>query len=935
MFDKADLTVSGSAGWSVILPVLGVETSSNCLPMTVRCPLCNKSNLVIYNDTKFNGSWHHCKDCNSSGDMIKLAASVWKLSVQDTVKRLLDLGLPALKESLERNSLQGYIRNKYESIDRAKAMLQTATTNLHTGVVDVSHIVQRLGFPKDYTKPYWKQRMGRFIGGIAATNAFGTFRKKSGKPNDVRGGNDRWFKGKGWKDTVVIPFEDLPGRTASLLFIGRQAEPVTDYYFHTINGSACKLIGPGFESGACMYGVMDSETACPEYDNNIFVLDDTLLALNIQWRHMRDSSLPLPMVGVYNTLIYGMYSEDARKRSIETVAYATFENRPDKQFIFCSDKVSANLFNMAGRVNGKIYITRPTLGMSCPQGKAYLASAYKGARNWMLVFEQHLKNLPTDTANRLLNSITLPKTVMKQFYTGCCEKVRELLDSRDGKPGIMRTVKVGAKAIVETEAGWFISQRDEAISDAILRIDDVIYQADNFDGDIYYSGRIIHKGFEIPFTAPAKRVEQDTGAWVMRQGLVHNKLFKIHRSWSQHMVHIAKQFHEPTLVKAHTKFGWNSDDSMFVLPNFSISYGGEVTRPPTFVIDNVAPGALFDADAPPAAIDKLLYNTPSNKFFWALAGCVAANVLAPAVGEKPVGIGVVGDTVSTYLRSAASQLGCNSIAVPPYVSNASTKIVQLLEDAISAHKWPIHVTLHPTPVVLTSWFLGKHCHNALLRMDKLQSLALSLVDNWRFISQPESFEPGVEMMMYGKHVVPLWLQHVCGNKLELPDGDSYLQRVFTDLIDVMSAYGDPGIIYEAANMITDIHSPEAQAASLVTLLHHFIEEGSMLFERGGYSNKSMKKRVKSCPCVYRVESEDHAPGIFISQKGLELVGGRRGVHIPAFEQITELLQSAHALDCACSYNGEDGWLVVESWWMKLIEQCKRSTQRRLTVVGGA
>src|SRR5688572_20314956 len=90
-------SVNRFAAFGQVLPLLELRPPGPALPLAVRCPFCGKTaGLFIYRDVTYGGEWSHCRGCDFSGDMIELAAGVWKLDVRAAAAKLARLGaLPA------------------------------------------------------------------------------------------------------------------------------------------------------------------------------------------------------------------------------------------------------------------------------------------------------------------------------------------------------------------------------------------------------------------------------------------------------------------------------------------------------------------------------------------------------------------------------------------------------------------------------------------------------------------------------------------------------------------------------------------------------------------------------------------------------------------------------------------------------------------------
>ena len=178
-----------------------------------------------------------------------------------------------------------------------------------------------------------------------------------------------------------------------------------------------------------------------------------------------------------------------------------------------------------------------------------------------------------------------------------------------------RRVTLNRWAILETKEGWYVvskrSEQCELISDAILRIDFAVPHRRL--GTVYYQGRVLYKGEEVPFLERKDRVEKDTLNW-MQNLLCQREVGAImfNPDWTRRIVTIAGRFQETKLLEGVDTVGWNNERLCFVLPGYSIHLGGDV-KPNE--------GAIFPEDVPGRQLEEPItlrggagfYGIPSSK----------------------------------------------------------------------------------------------------------------------------------------------------------------------------------------------------------------------------------------------------------------------------------------------------------------------------------
>lgn len=925
------------AGWHQVLPVIGVDAKPVPMPMLVRCPHCGSPRMRIYDDTRFGGHWHYCPSCKASGDMIELAARVWKCNLQQAVARLITAGIH-FSESDSSDSIAGYEKDIIGIQTRSRALLADGATALAMGHVNVGYIIQQLGLLKDQDKPYWRRRLGRFMAGCNKAGAVGLIR-----PVKVKNGrSDAYgkFMGKGWGPMVAIPFHDLPDRFAGWLFVGRQARNPLDYEFIPIDNP--KIVhDKTVDIGLCMYEVLDSPTAYSElFGNTVFVFNDPIHALKFQSRHMRDSDLPLPLVSAFPAKI--TRAIESKRASWELVTRSVWQNRTDKRFVFWSAAVTPDVFNNASRADGCIHICKTLLITSRNPAHIWLQIVQRNAKPWMEVLEKELLAMDEHTACDFVANLDIAQDLMQRFLHTCDDKLRQLLEKNRSQVRQLSTAVVNGKRICETPAGWTLEKTGELICNAILRIDKIVSHAD--EDDPYYVGRITVDGKEVQFSSPYSIITHQTpGRWL------HNKIIKtlgkapiIKRAWESHILDVARHFHPPVVVCEDGRFGWKPTEMSFSLPQFTTYVGGRISTESAHVLDQYAPGTkLAPPTLPPPEFAKLARECVQNELFWAMTACIGCNIIAPALGHPLANVGIIGQTLTGLAYSIARKAGCASID-PTNAMTRPNEFAEQMEETMRRHNWPVMLRTVRNPQTrkgIERWLNSSGTANGIAILPGTLSMLVPLIAPWRFVSIPAELDLSPEAQLYGELVIPLWLQRLCAQKLELKsNSDDFVQQVLDDMADMLAGFGgNPENIRVASRHIDD--ASEDAGHRLVALLHHALTDGIARFVQPGVIQRvSGGSRAQSrLPEIVRVEGDTPAgahSGIFFSNDDFIDILDAYGLFIPSPGIVTDALANANALDCRCEYNGRTGWLIIERWWHRQVERC-RADQKRLTVVGGA
>jgi hypothetical protein len=857
--------------------------------------------------------------------MIELAVKTWKCNLPQALRRLSDAGVALPADATTDARIADYQKWALGLQVRAHALRATAAEDLALGRVNPGYILQQIGQPKDQDKPYWRHRMGRFMGGCTRHGALGITKPETtahGRVDDTVK-----FQGKRWGPLVAIPFNDLPQRIAGYLFIGRQARPGADYEFILLDEPDLKGEKKS-DIGVCMYEVMDSTIAYREtFRDTVFVFNDPIQALKMQARHMRDSELPLPIVSTYSAKMLRNGTK-SNQRTWELVTHSVWNTRPDKTFVFWSATVSPDVFINAARADGRVYICKSLLITSRNPGHVWLQIIQQQARPWAEVLEKELLAMDEATACDFIANLDFAPETLAQFQHGVCDKLRILMESNRPQVRTLRVAVIRATRVVETPAGWTLEKTGEVISNVILRVDKIVSHTDS--DDPYYVGRIIVGDKEAEFATPySSMAELKVGKWL------HNQTVKllgvapvIKHAWVPHIMDISRQFHAPQVVREDGKFGWKTREMCFSLPRFAVHVGGNVVTEPAHVVDTYAPGQhLLPPELPPVDIAKLARECLQNELYWAITACLGANIIAPALGHPLANVGITGKIGTGLGYTVARRAGCIAID-PTSTTTCPNKVVEQLETATHTHAWPVILRTNRLRYGLARWLNSTSTCNVITVLPDATPMLAPVISPWRLINIPLDLDLSAEAQLYGDLVIPLWLQRLCRQKLELSSTSRiFVLQVLDDMATMMAELGGNAEDVRASGRhIDDSTAPEAAGAKLVELLYRAIEDGVLQFEHDVSPNGN------KLPKVVQVENDKYS-GIFLSGSGLARVLDSYDLFTPSPGAITDALVAANGLDCRCSYNGDSGWLIIERYWHTQIARC-RARHKRLTVIGG-
>jgi hypothetical protein len=402
--------------WFDVLPLLNITPPAALPPFQVECPLC-RGRLTISQDNTFGGSWHHCLDCNRSGDMIELAAAVWKQTIAITIATLCERGCNIPTDLRTPEAIATYVDRFIDQRDRHTAFREHSSKSLHDPSRGAAALLQKLNLTFDISHDRWEQLLEPFIGSTTKSELLNWGAQRTyANPSDAP--RRSATPGAGWKDMIVIPFYDLPNRLRGLYICGRNCGPndrVYRFYDQPLMDEAGGMTDPGLG----MYSNMYQPTESPHvFQNTVIVMDDPVAAVRMQIQHLRDHELPLPLVAMFTGKVH-------RHRTIVTPAtYAVWLNHPKRHLIFWSNSFSGPVFNTVARATGRVF-TKP-LPVSYQEMPPLMRLRYvfEHAVSWDAELERLLTNTPLGELQPAVMSLDLPPETFDRFLGGCSKRLR-------------------------------------------------------------------------------------------------------------------------------------------------------------------------------------------------------------------------------------------------------------------------------------------------------------------------------------------------------------------------------------------------------------------------------------------------------------------------------------------------------------------------------
>lgn len=468
---------------STVLRLMGVEPPSEALPLTVHCPFCRRPRLTFYEDTILGGAWHYCFHCQRAGDSIDLLSAVWDMSTQGTVERLVREGIPLPATATTPEAVSRYITagpHQWRSAEMFwKQCKEYYATQRKSRQLNILREAFRLY--SDAVGKLWKDGPGRFLGASHLSNANATL---------THGPLDPVFpqKTRPWKDALVLPFNDVPGRICGFWLAARSGDVNKgDVVYRTMAYGTRKRVEAG------LYGAWAVDESGLPYGNRVIAVWCPAMAARLQIRWLNVNQKPMPLVAWHDS---GKY---------RTGLSAWQALLPGRQLVFWCLDLDAATLHQAILADGDVSIIRLDYGTTPQQVDHYVRlhqphdlgrKIIKFARPW----REALSSWALGAEFGQVEDLLLALERYGHHRPDICrhDAAMTALHCKDRKYARVVWIK-NVGRIMEYQGQWWSARKNErpaVLMNAILRITGVNLHDNNAP---YYVGTVLFRDEEIPF----------------------------------------------------------------------------------------------------------------------------------------------------------------------------------------------------------------------------------------------------------------------------------------------------------------------------------------------------------------------------------------------------------------------------------------------------
>jgi hypothetical protein len=777
-FDLVKLT-----DWTALLAALNIQVFTKALPARVTCPICRRSQLLIFHHFTLNSQWHSCEFCQQSGDLFELAARVWRISLKNAIIRCRQLRLIA-DSAFTRDTLTEYAACK-KTQDKTNLVWRIARNGqLHQG--DGQQLLRTAGWKASPTTSWKDSGISDILGCIDAKKFQTTLSEtEETRANRLQMRDNVVFNpttgkllpGTKWGKVLLVPYYDVPHRIVGFQVYGRSMQLDKDKLYCCADSLANK----NREAGIQLHNSLLS------YTDDMLGMSNLDWYMRIQSKHLDNNPAPLPLFCWYNSAVCSTKSSWPLLQSQRLVLWA--------------DKLDAKTLLEAIRQNADITVC-PQSDTS-PQGLAkFFASlspsdfvylALEKAKEWPELLKK-LARQDTKQLEELVVSLLAHPAELQILIDACdlqtAAQVRKFIYAV--KPN--RTVVFGNKTFEQRKDGLYLlgntkQSKPTRVVNGRLKLSRLVWYPEAKEID--YIGQL-HSGTRyVDFVVDKDTLLRDAINWLAETSLSAGlPIVTCTNKWARHLHDIALLFNQPVTELGFERVGWCDSKSSFILPSGKIDCAGKFTAHSIFRKTISTPGDLARTRTDKASyLHQLATPLAANQVFWSIYFELLKQILAPAHNETAKSILFIAD--APFAIAAAS----NALAVPK---------INPLDYPIETHNWPtwidgcipysaanpgsikdttLFVTTANWPQALGYWLLNKVKIFTVRRVTKMPDIEFR---NLQWIALD-------------------YIKHVCKNKLFDP---LRVPETFIDFVNdqcgVKIEYSDSWIYEYGHNGITPI-----------------------------------------------------------------------------------------------------------------------------------
>lgn len=716
----------------------------NRVPDITTCPTCESPEFHVGQDPN-GGGWYSCDHCHWTGDSPQLLSRVREITVREALQ---DLEKNDTNDIITPSRIEEYMRYLARQQGVTDFWLTASSREKILGINSQAarELIDAYKLSGLLENRTWDDLCGQFVG-VASKGLYEQYVNPQDGKTTMPGTSTQRF--------IVAPLFDAPGRVSGVVSFDR---------------------GEGRKRFRCTpipFGSLDAlmfMNSVYMHDSTVFATPDLTFALCTQVWSLLSNTGHLPLLG---------FTPDTEK--------AWMNVRPQK-LIFWDREVNDELFIAARNVPDRAYVaTKPNFADARDPYfhlQGYTAHEMLGCMRasavpWLQALKDHLLATEVGESHSLITRLNLAPSHRQEILKYCSakeerEKIVGMIDIGVIEMRIPTTVK--NQYIAQRADGWYMINKAAPDPVPVSEAIPVIETYTSFNGSNVLTGHVRAKGKIIPFEVEKDQFDHrwlsqycfDNGAPVVINSKIRNDL-----------LYYALQFHSPVQVNGLERIGW--DGSGFAFPQFALKTNGRVIEEKSPIPNPHPLQRLLLSDTPAIRHARgWLEDTPAHALYWAMISTLIANIIAPAVGVKTRGIGVVDaydDNKHSLLHAFVDDAAMDTYAVS--TGNTANTVSEIVAKE-NEHSYPIFVKAHASPALM-QWIQEPSDRNAFTLINpKIVQPAL-LRGGWTIINCREAVTD-ILHVLHGRSIMPAVLTYFVKHGCQIPATKGHLTFGVIELI---------------------------------------------------------------------------------------------------------------------------------------------------------
>lgn len=866
--------------WRQLLDVLELpEPAALQLPTRTTCT-CGQT-LKIYQDRLLGGAWFVCRNCDFAGDGVELAARTWQLAPDAALLRLSQfMAIP--DKQLAPHELECYVQEQIGYRRHIRRFWQTLRTRRPHSSTTQMTLLRKLGAnPCDMDADVQFERYSQFMGYTSRNELEEVFGGTTGPV--------RQFRGRNWGDLLAFPFQDLPGRIVGFLCVGRDGEAADWAYRPVVYGNpVTNQWGPAYAGIHAGFGMLDLCLRAQPIDEKVCVVHDPAAAIRLQFRQLRQSTRPLPIVIGWQGRWHSEHIRDVF---------------PTRKLVHWSPHQLDKAIWLAARTDSDVSLAEPrqsdmTLYLNRLEPEVLLRRCINKARPWQDVLETQLASGTAEANEELLLRLNLPAEALTTFLTTLPAVVQRQCQLVTKRLEIPSAAVIGHRHIVEQDGQWIDQRTEVVLCNAALKIEQIT--TDQQTGKLFYSGHVGFKGHNLPFLMSEH--DARTPLMWMERFLANHGLGPLHYvpNLGNSVLTASKLLYKPQIVSGLGVTGWSTQHNAFLFPGRQLSANGKLVDAPAQLWSPDTPGHRLRFHAiPVATIDRLSEQSLGVSTLWATLVSILQCAIAPALRRRVRHTAIVGQVTGDMAFRVAEACGCKVYNLRGWVA---TYLERINRDA-SLHNWPQYVRCHWGRMQESPQLHNSLPAGTLVETSPPCAAALKLLDHWNILEAPDALYRAEELLDGVDTLIPAYLQDLTIRRLRLPQGELE-PALFSDLqVWWKRIGGNAAGLLGAIPLLITPHSSPPLASRLGDLLARLYLEGHMGLHRDQDTIPRTATMLSLLP-----RGELHIPKTGLNRALLKYI------HQPLDLALVQLILQGNGLLIADRTHGEEpGWIVPWPW----------------------